>query len=196
MRRIILLNIVLGLLSTGLAPAATRLVPDEYPNIQSAIDDCNDGDVVIVAVGTYFEMINLKGKNITLRSTDPNDLSGCMVGEYVDYPGTPDPNDPYYYWPSPTWAAGSRSPDPTTSEGSATAGFGTDTHWTSPYATPYQAVLFSAPQIYRYKSCAGNYTTLMGPHSIVRSVFADPNCGSGWRYEVKKTGSQATVCLP
>ncbi|MBA7478701.1 hypothetical protein ES707_14129 [subsurface metagenome] len=73
MRRIILLNIVFGLLTAGLTPAATRLVPDKYASIQSAIDDCNDSDVVIVAPGRYFEMINLKGKNITLRSTEPND---------------------------------------------------------------------------------------------------------------------------
>ena len=73
MRRIILLNIVFGLLTAGLAPAATRLVPDKYASIQSAIDDCNDSDVVIVAPGRYFEIINLKGKNITLRSTEPND---------------------------------------------------------------------------------------------------------------------------
>lgn len=72
MRRIILLNIVFCLLTAALTPAATRLVPDKYPGIQAAINDCNDGDVVIVAPGTYFEMINLKGKNITLRSTDPN----------------------------------------------------------------------------------------------------------------------------
>ena len=72
MRTIILLNIIFGLLSAGLASAATRLVPDKYTGIQAAIDDCNDGDVVIIAAGTYFELINLKGKNITLRSTDPN----------------------------------------------------------------------------------------------------------------------------
>lgn len=45
---------------------------DKYPSIQGAIDDCNDGDVIILTPGTYFEMINLKGKNITLRSTEPD----------------------------------------------------------------------------------------------------------------------------
>jgi len=73
MRSLILINIVFGLLSAGLAPAGTRLVPDKYPTIQGAIDDCNDDDVIIITPGTYFEMINLKGKNITLRSIEPDD---------------------------------------------------------------------------------------------------------------------------
>lgn len=48
-----------------------------YPTIQQAIDDANDGDVLIAEAGTLFlEAINFKGKAITLRSgniTDPND---------------------------------------------------------------------------------------------------------------------------
>jgi predicted outer membrane repeat protein len=44
----------------------------DFDNIQSAIDDSNDRDVIVVAEGTYYENICFKGKNITLRSTDPN----------------------------------------------------------------------------------------------------------------------------
>ncbi|NIP26689.1 MAG: hypothetical protein GWN67_20385, partial [Phycisphaerae bacterium] len=47
--------------------------PAGFNNIQAAIDVAVDGDVVIVAEGRYFENINFNGKNITLRSTDPND---------------------------------------------------------------------------------------------------------------------------
>ncbi|MHC4366194.1 MAG: PKD domain-containing protein [Planctomycetota bacterium] len=52
--------------------AATRLVPGQYGTIQSAISDCDDGDIVIVDPGTYFESIDFNGKNIVVRSTDPN----------------------------------------------------------------------------------------------------------------------------
>ncbi|UCG55581.1 MAG: right-handed parallel beta-helix repeat-containing protein [Phycisphaerales bacterium] len=57
----------------ALSQAETRLVPGEYTTIQRAIRDCNDGDVVIVEPGKYYETINYSGKNITIRSTDPND---------------------------------------------------------------------------------------------------------------------------
>ncbi|MHC4693747.1 MAG: right-handed parallel beta-helix repeat-containing protein, partial [Planctomycetota bacterium] len=47
--------------------------PAGFNKIQAAIDLAVDGDVVIVAEGRYFENINFNGKNITLRSTEPND---------------------------------------------------------------------------------------------------------------------------
>ncbi|MBN1974688.1 MAG: right-handed parallel beta-helix repeat-containing protein [Sedimentisphaerales bacterium] len=51
--------------------ASVRHVPDEYATIQSAIEDCNNGDMVIVSPGTYVENIDFLGKNITVTSTDP-----------------------------------------------------------------------------------------------------------------------------
>ncbi len=41
--------------------------------IQSAIDSCTEGDIIIVEEGTYNENINFSGKNITLKSTYPDD---------------------------------------------------------------------------------------------------------------------------
>jgi hypothetical protein len=72
MKRTILLSLVL--LSAAIMPvsAETRLVPADYATIQQAINDSNDGDVVIVAPGTYQENINFLGKNIVVTSTDPN----------------------------------------------------------------------------------------------------------------------------
>ncbi len=43
-------------------------VPDDQPTIQAAIDVALDGDVVLVAPGTYYEQLLLAGKTITLAS--------------------------------------------------------------------------------------------------------------------------------
>lgn len=44
-----------------------------YDYIQHAIDASAPGDVIVVPPGTYSEKIRLKGKSITLTSTDPED---------------------------------------------------------------------------------------------------------------------------
>jgi hypothetical protein len=70
---------LVGLMSSGLAAvtllaaaservsADTIQVPRNHPTIQSAIDAATDGDVVLVAVGTYRERLRLKD-GVTLRS--------------------------------------------------------------------------------------------------------------------------------
>ncbi len=51
-------------------------VPQDYPNIQDAINACQDFDTVVIAHGRYTgpgnRNINFRGKAITVRSTDPN----------------------------------------------------------------------------------------------------------------------------
>ncbi len=48
-------------------------VPDKYPTIQEAIDAAGDGDEIVVDVGVYRENIDFRGKNIVVRSIDPDD---------------------------------------------------------------------------------------------------------------------------
>ncbi len=54
-------------------PLPPLLVPEEYSTIQGAIDAAEEGDVIIVSPGTYTENIDFIGKDITVRSSDPED---------------------------------------------------------------------------------------------------------------------------
>jgi Right handed beta helix region len=54
-----------------IAPAQSTIhVPADVPSIQQAIFQANNGDVVLVSPGTYFEVLNFQGKAITVQSTD------------------------------------------------------------------------------------------------------------------------------
>ncbi|MHC4192349.1 MAG: LamG domain-containing protein [Planctomycetota bacterium] len=67
-----------------------------YGYIQDAINDVVFGDEIVLREGTYYENIDFKGKNITLRSTDPNDptvvaatvINGGDRGTVVTVSGT------------------------------------------------------------------------------------------------------------
>jgi hypothetical protein len=64
-------------------------------SIQAAIDDANDGDMVIVHPGIYKEDINFLGKNVTLTSTRPtksNVVKSTTIDGFVHFRGTEDPN--------------------------------------------------------------------------------------------------------
>jgi hypothetical protein len=47
---------------------ATINIPGDMPTIQEGIDEASDGDIVLIAPGTYHENILLDGKTITLAS--------------------------------------------------------------------------------------------------------------------------------
>ena len=50
----------------------TISVPDIYPTIQEAIDNAPSGATIVVRTGTYYENLDFKGKEVILKSTDPN----------------------------------------------------------------------------------------------------------------------------
>jgi hypothetical protein len=109
-------------------------------------------------------------------------LSGCYVGEKVDYQG----GNPFNY-PSPPFSGS--TPNPTISEIDATYGILRDSHYVPSFLKPYQAATYTATQNYRFKDYAGTYTTLMGPISIVRSVTG----GGPWKYSITKSGAYAQI---
>ena len=89
--------ILLGMVCT-IASGRTFYVDDDGPadfnTIQEAIDDSNDGDIIIVRPGLYLEYVRFYGKNITLMSTNPYDFNivASTSISSVRFIGTEDPN--------------------------------------------------------------------------------------------------------
>ena len=53
----------------------------DFATIQDAIDGVDEGDTVIVHPGTYYENIYFAGKNLVLRSEDPE--NSTIVGTTI-----------------------------------------------------------------------------------------------------------------
>ena len=68
---------VWGIIATFSSPPEILIVASntsaQHNTIQSAIDAASNGDIIIIEPGVYFENIQFKGKNITLKSTNPDD---------------------------------------------------------------------------------------------------------------------------
>lgn len=74
--------------------------PADFATIQAAIDAAVNGDTIVVLPGTYAENINLLGKAVTLRSTEPNNpavvavtvIDGGDAGSVITCSSGEDPN--------------------------------------------------------------------------------------------------------
>ncbi len=73
--------------------AKTIKVPEEFPSIQSAINESVDGDTVLVAPGEYFENINYKGRNIVLASHIILESDGSFIESTIINGSSPANND-------------------------------------------------------------------------------------------------------
>ena len=62
-------------------------VPGVYPTIQAGIDTCTDGDIVLVAPGTYMETIDFQDKAITLQS-EAGAAATIIDGGYLESEGS------------------------------------------------------------------------------------------------------------
>ena len=82
---------VFSVISSTVVQAVTIHVPADQPTIQQAIDAAVNGDEIVIAPGTYLEHIDLLGKAVTLRGTDPNDPA-VVAATIID--GGNDPNAP------------------------------------------------------------------------------------------------------
>ncbi len=56
-----------ALATVGATHGATRVVPDQYATVQSALTAAVTGDTVFVRAGTYNESLSLSGKDVVFQ---------------------------------------------------------------------------------------------------------------------------------
>jgi hypothetical protein len=64
-------------------PVENWVTGTRYTHIRHAVNDANSGDEIVVSAGTYRESFAFQGKNLILRSTDPND-SEIVAATIID----------------------------------------------------------------------------------------------------------------
>ena len=105
MGRMIRASVLVSLTVGSLCAAATIVVnadgTGDYPTVQAAIDDANDGDIIELQSGTYTgdgnRDIDFLGRAITVRSIDPNDPN-IVAGTIIDCNGTEaEPHRGFYF---------------------------------------------------------------------------------------------------
>jgi parallel beta-helix repeat protein len=82
MQKVCALSILVALAATPAAFASTINVPADFPTIQAAINAAVNGDVVLVAAGTFVENINFNGKAITVQgagSRPPSNIPFTLI---------------------------------------------------------------------------------------------------------------------
>ena len=63
----------------------TIYVPDDFSEIQGAINYSTDGDTVLVSAGTYYENINFNGKSISIIGEDREDTIRVYPYFYIQW---------------------------------------------------------------------------------------------------------------
>lgn len=157
----------------------TRPVPKDF--VQDGAGSARPGAVL------HFEY---KWKSST---GDLADLSNCRIGEFVKYPGAADP----YVWPSPPWAAGGGTPNPTIIWLDATDGQFEDNHSSKGFLKPYESAAFTANQKYRYQCGSDPIVVFPGWGNIDIARRVSDTTGEGcWKYRITKSGASALRTLP
>ena len=160
MKRFLL--IALFILCSSRTQAQILQVPSgQYSSIQSAINNANNYDTVIVLPGTYQENIDFLGKAVTVRSVDPNDAD-IVAATVID--GN-EPNDPNY---ASVVTFGSGESEQSVLEGfTITGGTGS---WVQIY-WQYKGDLWNR--------CGGGVLCLSSSPVIRKNVFRDNLAGQG-----------------
>ena len=85
--RLIIVVLIISVSAFGRTIYVNANGTGDYPTIQAAINDANDGDEIVLQPGTYTGSgnynIDFLGKAITVRSTDPNDPD-VVAGTVID----------------------------------------------------------------------------------------------------------------
>jgi len=68
MKKKIVFTLFLTFLLTYLFGQTRKIVPDQFATIQDAVDSTNNGDTVLVKPGTYYGVVDFKGKEILVTS--------------------------------------------------------------------------------------------------------------------------------
>lgn len=95
-----------GLPNLGLA-AKTIRVPADFPTVQAAVDAALEGDTVLVSPGTYYENVQLRGRNIVLTSRFRIDKQPALIAQTIidgSRPARPDTASCLLIWKHETAA--------------------------------------------------------------------------------------------
>ncbi len=62
------------------ATGVTRRVPQDFPDVQTAVDAADPGDLVLISDGVYYEEVQVTTPSLTIRGTDRNAV--VLDGQY------------------------------------------------------------------------------------------------------------------